>query len=164
MRKTKMGAEEQEAPAVRKMEMETEPEAPVVCKTEMDVEPALAASSDDVSTHALSPAPAAPPAPKTDEQIATTTARGRRENSHGCYSNRSYTEEEQWTGAHCASVSIEELEAPATCTAEMGAEPPLTYDTEQVRLEAVEKMRLWHADTTRRCPRAVYGSRSSRAM
>ena len=147
VRKTEMEAEEPEAPAVRKMEMETEPEAPVVCKTEMDVKPTpLAASSDDVTTHVLSPAPAAPPAPNTDEQVATTTAWGRRENSHGCYSNRSYTEEEQWTGAHCASVSIEELEAPATCTAEMKAEPAPKYDTEQARLEAVEEMRLWQAE------------------
>ena len=75
VRKTEIEAEEPEAPAVRKMEMEMEPEAPVVCKTKMDVEPtALAASSDDVSTHVLSSAPAAPPAPNTDEQIATTTA------------------------------------------------------------------------------------------
>ena len=83
-----------EAPAVRKTEMEAEePEAPAACKTEMEAKPApLAASSDDVLTHALFPAPASPPAPGVEDQVitaATTTACERRENSNDCNSNRS---------------------------------------------------------------------------
>ena len=70
---------EPEAPDVRKAEMEAgESGLPAVCKTE----------TDDVPTHALSPAPAAPPAPSADEQIvvtATTTAWERREHSNDGY-------------------------------------------------------------------------------
>ena len=208
--------EEPEAPAVRKTEMEAEePEAPAACKTEMEAEPApLAALSDDLSTHLLSTAPAAPSALSTDEQIVSaviTTASERHANSNDCFSNRSYTEE-QWAGARALArlgvtqetlltaaptlvtgvfgrpapslvrldvpepaagggieeaeadgtrdprpasdasslspccASIEELEAPATLKTEMEAEPAPAYDVEQARLEAVEKMRLWHAE------------------
>ena len=52
----------------------------------------------------------------------------------------------------CVSASIEELEAPATCTAEMEAEPAPAYDAEQAQLEAVEKMRLWHAERNATLP------------
>ena len=44
------------------------------------------------------------------------------------------------------SASTEELDAPATRKTEMEAEPAPGYDAEQARLEAVEKMRLWHAE------------------
>ena len=45
-----------------------------------------------------------------------------------------------------SSASIEKPEAPATLQMKMEAEPRPTYGAEQARLEAVEKMRRWHAE------------------
>ena len=46
----------------------------------------------------------------------------------------------------CVSASNDEPEAPAAREMEMETEPASAYDAEQARLEAVEKMRLWHEE------------------
>ena len=52
----------------------------------------------------------------------------------------------------CVSASIEEPEAPAARKTEMVADPAPAYDAERARLEAVETMRLWHAERDTQLP------------
>ena len=53
----------------------------------------------------------------------------------------------------CVSASIEEPEAPAARKMKMMADDPApAYDAERARLEAVETMRLWHAQRDKTLP------------